>query len=55
MVDNWDHAAPFGPIGTVVDALVLGPLMRRLLVARNAALLLEAEARSRGIGHANAG
>jgi ligand-binding SRPBCC domain-containing protein len=47
MVDDWDHAARFGPIGTVVDALVLGPLMRRLLVARNAALLLEAEARSR--------
>jgi ligand-binding SRPBCC domain-containing protein len=47
MVDDWDHAARFGLIGTVIDALVLGPLMRRLLVARNAALLLEAEARSR--------
>jgi ligand-binding SRPBCC domain-containing protein len=47
MIDDWDHAAPYGLIGKIVDALVLEPLMRRLLARRNAALALEAEARSR--------
>jgi ligand-binding SRPBCC domain-containing protein len=50
MVDDWDHAAPLGPIGKLVDALVLDPLMRRLLTRRNSALRLEAEARSPGAG-----
>ena len=35
MTDDWEHAAPFGPIGRVVDRLVLGRYMRRLLETRN--------------------
>lgn len=50
MIDEWRHAAPFGPIGRLVDALLLGPLLRRLLVHRNAALAREAEAPSRETG-----
>jgi ligand-binding SRPBCC domain-containing protein len=46
MIDDWEHAAPFGIIGKVADVLVLGPMVRRLLGARNAALVREAEARS---------
>jgi ligand-binding SRPBCC domain-containing protein len=44
VIDDWEHAAPFGPIGKIVDALVLGRLLRRLLAQRNAALVREAEA-----------
>jgi ligand-binding SRPBCC domain-containing protein len=43
MTDDWEHAAPFGPLGRVVDRLVLGRYMRRLLETRNAALKAEAE------------
>ena len=43
MTDDWEHAAPFGPIGRVVDRLVLGRYMRRLLETRNVALKAEAE------------
>ena len=50
MIDDWQHAAPFGPIGRVADALVLGPRLRRLLARRNTALAREAEASSREIG-----
>ena len=43
MHDHWEHRSPFGPIGRVVDRLVLGRYMRSLLVTRNAALKREAE------------
>ena len=46
MIDDWQHAAPFGPIGRVADALILGPRLRRLLAERNDALAREAEASS---------
>jgi ligand-binding SRPBCC domain-containing protein len=45
MTDDWEHAAPFGPIGRLVDRLVLGRYMLRLLAIRNDALKREAEAR----------
>ena len=44
MTDDWEHASPFGPIGRLVDRVVLGRYMRGLLEARNAALKAEAEA-----------
>lgn len=43
MVDEWEHTAPFGPIGWLVDTLVLGRYMRRLLERRNVELKAEAE------------
>jgi ligand-binding SRPBCC domain-containing protein len=43
MTDEWEHAAPFGPIGGLVDRLVLGHYMRHLLETRNVALKAEAE------------
>jgi len=43
MHDHWEHRSPFGPIGRVVDRLVLGRHMRSLLVTRNAALKRQAE------------
>ncbi len=43
MVDDWDHTAPFGPLGWLADRLILGRHMRRLLETRNAALKAEAE------------
>lgn len=43
MIDDWQHSPPLGPIGQIADALVLRRVLRRLLVARNAALVLEAE------------
>lgn len=45
MHDHWEHRSPFGPIGRVVDGLVLGRYMRSLLVTRNAALKHQAETR----------
>jgi ligand-binding SRPBCC domain-containing protein len=44
MTDDWEHGAPFGPLGQLADRLVLGRYMRRLLQIRNAALRCEAEA-----------
>jgi ligand-binding SRPBCC domain-containing protein len=44
MIDDWRHAAPFGVIGQIVDVVVLGPLLRRLLIRRNAEIAREAEA-----------
>ena len=44
MIDDWEHEAPFGPLGWLADRLVLGRHMRRLLETRNAALKREAEA-----------
>ena len=43
MTDDWEHAAPFGPLGRIVDRVVLGRYMRGLLETRNAALKAEAE------------
>ena len=43
MIDDWEHAAPFGPVGRLVDRLVLGRHLRRLLETRNRHLALEAE------------
>jgi ligand-binding SRPBCC domain-containing protein len=42
MIDDWEHAAPYGILGRIVDRLVLGPLLGRLLASRNAALAHEA-------------
>jgi ligand-binding SRPBCC domain-containing protein len=44
MIDDWRHAAPLGLAGRVVDAVILGALLRRLLVARNEVIAREAEA-----------
>ena len=44
MHDHWEHRSPFGPLGRVVDRLVLGRYMRSLLATRNAALKQVAEA-----------
>lgn len=44
MVDDWEHAAPFGVLGWIADRLVLERHMRRLLATRNTALKREAEA-----------
>jgi ligand-binding SRPBCC domain-containing protein len=42
MIDDWQHAAPYGVVGRIVDRLVLGPLLGRLLAGRNGALAREA-------------
>ena len=44
MHDRWEHRSPFGPLGRVVDRLVLGRYMRSLLTTRNEALKHAAEA-----------
>ena len=44
MTDDWEHTAPFGPLGWLADRLFLVRHMRRLLETRNAALKAEAEA-----------
>jgi ligand-binding SRPBCC domain-containing protein len=43
MHDHWEHRSPLGPLGRLVDRLVLGRYMRALLVTRNDALKREAE------------
>jgi ligand-binding SRPBCC domain-containing protein len=43
MIDDWDHVAPFGLLGRLVDAVILRRVMKRLLETRNAALVREAE------------
>jgi ligand-binding SRPBCC domain-containing protein len=43
MRDRWEHRSPLGPLGRLVDRLVLGRYMRSLLATRNAALKLAAE------------
>ena len=43
MHDHWEHRSPLGPLGHVVDRLVLGRYMRSLLATRNAALKHAAE------------
>lgn len=43
MTDRWRHRSPLGPLGRLVDRMVLDRYMRRLLEARNASLKHEAE------------
>jgi ligand-binding SRPBCC domain-containing protein len=43
VTDDWQHTAPFGPLGLLADRLVLARHMRRLLETRNAALKAAAE------------
>lgn len=43
MHDRWEHRSPLGPLGRLVDRLVLDRYMRSLLVTRNAALRRAAE------------
>lgn len=43
MIDEIDFASPYGPIGWVVDRLVLAPHLRRLLHARADAIRIEVE------------
>jgi ligand-binding SRPBCC domain-containing protein len=43
MHDRWEHRSPLGPVGRLVDRLVLGRYMRSLLVTRNEALKRAAE------------
>lgn len=43
MRDRWEHRSPLGPLGWLIDRLVLGRYMRHLLETRNAALKREAE------------
>lgn len=45
MIDEWEHEAPWGPLGWLADRLFLERHMRRLLETRNAALKAEAERR----------
>jgi ligand-binding SRPBCC domain-containing protein len=47
MIDHWEHASPLGPLGWLVDRLVLARHMRQLLVQRNRVLKAEAEAEAR--------
>lgn len=47
MTDHWQHVSPMGPLGRLVDRLVLGRYMRDLLVSRNAVLKAETERRDR--------
>jgi len=38
MIDEWRHEAPLGPLGRLVDRLILDRYMRGLLETRNASL-----------------
>jgi ligand-binding SRPBCC domain-containing protein len=49
MIDDWEHASPFGAIGRITDRFVLGPLLGRLLARRIAALAREAASDDRPI------
>jgi ligand-binding SRPBCC domain-containing protein len=46
MLDDWRDEAPFWPLGSVVDRLVLGRYLRRELLIRNRELKREAESRA---------
>jgi ligand-binding SRPBCC domain-containing protein len=48
--DVFDYTAPLGPIGRILDALVLERYMRNLIVERNAAIKRKAEASTPGSG-----
>ena len=43
MRDTIVFRSPFGPLGRVVDALVLGRYMERLIAERNTALIAAIE------------
>jgi len=43
LVDDWQHVSPLGPLGRLVDRLLLAGHMRRLLETRSLALKTEAE------------
>jgi ligand-binding SRPBCC domain-containing protein len=43
MTDDWQHVAPFGPVGRLADRLVLDGYLRGLLETRNATVKREAE------------
>ena len=43
MIDDIDFDAPVGPVGRLVDRLVLGGYMERLIQQRNQELKAEAE------------
>ncbi len=43
LIDDWRHVSPFGPLGRLVDRLVLAGYMQALLEARNRTLKTEAE------------
>lgn len=47
LTDHWRHAAPFGPIGSLADWLVLGSHLRAMLVLRNADLKAASELSAR--------
>jgi ligand-binding SRPBCC domain-containing protein len=47
MVDEWEHRAPLGWLGSLADRLFLARHMKRLLEVRNAALKDEAEQQER--------
>lgn len=48
MHDRWEHRSPLGPLGAIVDRLVLGRYMRGLLEQRNRVLRAEAERAAAG-------
>ncbi len=47
MIDEVDYASPLGPLGRLVDALVLGRYMTRLLAGRNEHIRQLAERKTR--------
>ncbi len=46
MLDDFEYSVPLGPVGRIVDALVLRAYMRKLLVQRNVFLKQVGEAGS---------
>ncbi|MCB1326945.1 MAG: SRPBCC family protein [Spirochaetales bacterium] len=46
MTDRFAFALPGGPIGCLVGKLIVGPHLRRFLLARNEAIRLRAEAQT---------
>lgn len=50
MRDDWQHVSPLGPVGRVVDAVVLDRYLARHLRARAAAVRRAAETLSRDPG-----
>jgi ligand-binding SRPBCC domain-containing protein len=44
MIDDWEHRPPLGLLGKILDALILGRSVRRLLERRAAAIAREAAA-----------
>lgn len=43
LIDDWQHVSPFGPLGRLVDHIVLAGYMKALLETRNRTLKAEAE------------